>query len=274
MPTARTKSSTAPWSWTTTVRDCSRPGCGTVTRCTSATWSRRDPVSRYSASTKAKVRRSHSAHQAWRSTTRRRGKSCGACCPVRMSVAGWLPTSIRDRPATNSGAPPHPGFFLGEGMADPPRPRIVHRDTQPPAFKTLTASVTTLWPPNHRMVSVSLDAALVDLLDPSPTARILGVSSNEPVDGADDGSTAPDWEITGPLRVNLRAERSGTGTDRIYSIQVEGRDAAGNTTLQTVSVSVTSGPVGLSQPFRGTPGWRARSRSSPGASRQRRCPRP
>ena len=35
--------------------------------------------------------------------------------------------------------PPHPGFFLGEGMADPPRPRIVHRDTQPPAFKTLTA---------------------------------------------------------------------------------------------------------------------------------------
>jgi rhamnogalacturonan endolyase len=134
--------------------------------------------------------------------------------------------------------PPHPGFFLGEGMADPPRPRIVHRDTQPPAFKRLTASVTTLWPPNHMMVSVSLDAALVDLLDPSPTARIVGLSSNEPVDGADDGSTAPDWEITGPLRVNLRAERSGTGTGRIYTIQVEGRDAAGNSTLQTVSVSV------------------------------------
>ena len=25
--------------------------------------------------------------------------------------------------------PPHPGFFLGDGMADPPRPPIVHRDT-------------------------------------------------------------------------------------------------------------------------------------------------
>ena len=137
--------------------------------------------------------------------------------------------------------PPHPGFFLGEGMPDPPRPAIVHRDTLAPAFKTLTASATTLWPPNHRMVTVSLDAVLVDLLDPAPTARIVGVSSNEPVDGADDGDTSPDWEITGPLSVNLRAERSGTGTGRIYTIEVEGRDAAGNTTLQTASVTV---PVG------------------------------
>ena len=138
--------------------------------------------------------------------------------------------------------PPHPGFFLGEGMPDPPRPRIVHRDTLAPAFKTLTASATTLWPPNHGMVTVALDAVLVDLLDPAPTARIVAVSSNEPVNGADDGDTSPDWEITGPLSVNLRAERSGTGTGRIYTIQVEGRDAAGNTTLQTVAVRVPVGP--------------------------------
>ena len=134
--------------------------------------------------------------------------------------------------------PPHPGFFLGDGMADPPRPRIVHRDTEPPAFKTLTASATTLWPPNHRMVPVSLDVALVDLLDPAPTARIIGVSSNEPNDGQDDGNTSPDWEITGPLSVNLRAERSGSGSGRIYTIHVEARDAAGNTTQQAVTASV------------------------------------
>jgi hypothetical protein len=134
--------------------------------------------------------------------------------------------------------PPHPSFFLGEGMADPPRPRIVHRDTQPPGFKTLTASATMLWPPKHQMVAVSLDVALVDLLDPAPTARIVGVSSNEPIDGEDDGNTSPDWVITGPLSVNLRAERSGTGTGRVYTIQVEAKDAAGNTTLQTVTVSV------------------------------------
>jgi hypothetical protein len=88
------------------------------------------------------------------------------------------------------------------------------------------------------MVPVSLDVALVDLLDPTPSARIIGVSSNEPIDGVDDGTTSPDWEITGALSVNLRAERSGVGTGRVYTIQVEARDAAGNATPQTVTVSV------------------------------------
>ena len=130
------------------------------------------------------------------------------------------------------------GVLPRRGMADPPQPRIVHRDTQPPAFKTLTPSATSLWPPDHRMVPVSLTAALVDLLDPAPTARIVGVSSNEPIDGADDGSTTPDWNITGPLTVDLRAERSGAGTGRVYTIEVEGRDAAGNTIRQAVTVRV------------------------------------
>jgi len=45
-------------------------------------------------------------------------------------------------------------------------PHIVHRDTLGPAFKSLTASKTTLWPPNHQMIPVSQPARLVDLLDP------------------------------------------------------------------------------------------------------------
>jgi hypothetical protein len=138
--------------------------------------------------------------------------------------------------------PPHPGFYLGEGMTDPPRPRIVHRDSDPPAFKTLTPSARLLWPPDHRLVSVALKAELVDLLDAAPTARIVSVSSNEPVNGEDDGNTAPDWVITGPLTVDLRAERSGTGTGRIYTIEVEGRDAAGNTVRQAVTVRVPLKP--------------------------------
>jgi len=123
-------------------------------------------------------------------------------------------------------------------MAEPPTPNIVHRDTHAPAFKALTASTTELWPANHRMVAVTLDAELVDLIDPAPSARIVDVSSNEPVEGDDDGNTAPDWTITGALTLELRAERSGTGTGRVYTITVEGTDAAGNTTRQTISVGV------------------------------------
>ena len=33
--------------------------------------------------------------------------------------------------------PPHPSFFVGDGMAAPPVPNIAHLDTQAPAFKQL-----------------------------------------------------------------------------------------------------------------------------------------
>jgi hypothetical protein len=48
----------------------------------------------------------------------------------------------------------------------------------------------------------------------------------------------PDWKITGPLTAVLRAERSESGTGRVYTIQVEGTDAAGNVTSQNVLVKV------------------------------------
>ena len=83
-----------------------------------------------------------------------------------------------------------------------------------------------------------MSAALVDLLDPAPSARIVSVSSNEPADGPGDGDMSPDWEITGDLTLRLRAERAGTGSGRAYTITVEARDASGNTTIQTVVVSV------------------------------------
>lgn len=119
-------------------------------------------------------------------------------------------------------------------MADPPRPNIVHRDTSPPAFKTLEPSAGMLWPPNHKMARVSIAAEA----DPAPAVRIVSVSSNERVDGPEGGRTSPDWVITGDLTVDLRAERSEDGTGRVYTIAVEARDASGNTTIRTVEVEV------------------------------------
>jgi hypothetical protein len=78
----------------------------------------------------------------------------------------------------------------------------------------------------------------VDNCDTSPTCTITGVSSNEPVNGLGDGDTAPDWVITGALTLQLRAERSGTGTGRVYTVQVSCVDDAGNVATATVGVSV------------------------------------
>lgn len=113
-------------------------------------------------------------------------------------------------------------------------------DTTAPAITRVTPSPRVLLVPNHRMVPVRLRVEATDACGPV-SARILAVSSNEPADGHGDGHTQPDWEITGPLSVKLRAERSGKGSGRIYTITVEARDAAGNTSTQTTEVYVPKG---------------------------------
>lgn len=111
-------------------------------------------------------------------------------------------------------------------------------DTTPPVIVSVTPSPDAFWPPNHRMEEVTVNAVAVDVADPAPTAVILSVSSNQPANGTGDGDTAPDWEITGPLTVNLRAERSGN-QDRVYTITVQVSDESGNTTTGTCEVRVT-----------------------------------
>jgi len=115
---------------------------------------------------------------------------------------------------------------------------VTVQDTTPPSFVSLTASPSTLGPPNHKMVTVSVTAVVTDIVDPAPVTRIISVESNEPVNGPDDGNTAPDWVITGNLTLNLRVERSGSGSGRVYTITVESRDISGNASTQTVTVSV------------------------------------
>ena len=74
--------------------------------------------------------------------------------------------------------------------------------------------------------------------DPGASCRIVSVISNEPDSGLGDGDTAGDIEITGDLTLRLRAERSGSGTGRTYTLVVECADAETNKTQQSVTVTV------------------------------------
>ena len=87
------------------------------------------------------------------------------------------------------------------------------------------------------MVPVSVTASITDC-DPSAWCKIVSVTSNEPDNGLGDGDTPIDWKITGDLTLELRAERAGTGTGRVYTILVECTDAAGNSSRSTVTVTV------------------------------------
>ncbi len=111
-------------------------------------------------------------------------------------------------------------------------------DTTAPVFASLTASTTSLWPANHKMVAVTLTATATDAAGAPVTFKILSATSSEPDNGLGDGDTAGDIAITGAMTLNLRAERSGNGPGRVYTITVEARDAAGNTSNKTVTVSV------------------------------------
>lgn len=111
-------------------------------------------------------------------------------------------------------------------------------DTTPPTITSISASPNVLWPPNHKMVDVTITTRCIDICDPHPICRIVGVTSNEPENGLGDGDTAPDWEITGDLTLKLRAERAGGGDGRVYTIAVQCTDRSGNTTIATVDVTV------------------------------------
>jgi K319-like protein len=126
----------------------------------------------------------------------------------------------------------------GRGGTDIDTVVITVQDTTPPTIGSVNASARSLWPPNHKMVPVTVSVPATDACDPNPSCHILSVTSNEPVNGPGDGNTSPDWIITGPLTLQLRAERSGTGTGRVYRITVQCSVASGNSSTATVDVTV------------------------------------
>jgi Secretion system C-terminal sorting domain len=114
---------------------------------------------------------------------------------------------------------------------------VTVKDNQQPVITALTVNPTCLWPPNHKMTDITVIPVITDNCGGTLTWAITSVTSNEPVNGTGDGNTGPDWIFSGHS-LQLRAEREGTGTGRIYTITVTATDAAGNTSAKTVTVCV------------------------------------
>jgi len=114
---------------------------------------------------------------------------------------------------------------------------VIVEDTTPPVIDSVTASPSILWPPNHKMRKIGLTVSASDISGPT-TWRVSSIESNEDVDGLGDGHTSPDWAIKEPYGAWVRAERSGRGSGRVYTLQVEVADNSNNTTNGTVKVYV------------------------------------
>jgi predicted extracellular nuclease len=101
----------------------------------------------------------------------------------------------------------------------------------------VTATPDTLWPPDHRYRDVTASVSVTDA-DPSADVELVSVTSNEPDNGEEDGDTINDVVIVDDFHFKLRAERSGVGTGRIYTITYLVTDACGNSTSASATVTV------------------------------------
>jgi hypothetical protein len=90
--------------------------------------------------------------------------------------------------------------------------------------------------PNHSLVAETVRYTVTDNCGTPTTA--LGVTSNEPINGLGDGDQQPDWVILDAYHLKLRAERSGIGTGRIYTITVTATDSGGGSSAAIVAVRV------------------------------------
>jgi predicted extracellular nuclease len=101
----------------------------------------------------------------------------------------------------------------------------------------VTATPNTLWPPDHKYRDVTASVSVTDA-DPSADVELVSVTSNEPDNGEDDGNTINDIVILDDFHFELRAERSGVGTGRVYTITYLVTDACGNSTSASATVTV------------------------------------
>jgi PKD repeat protein len=108
-------------------------------------------------------------------------------------------------------------------------------DKTPPSI-SCTANPSVLWPPDNKLVSVTVSVSLSDSLSGTAGFTLVSATSNEPDSGLGDiqGFAAGTASTSG----QLRAQRLGSGNGRVYTLKYSGTDRAGNSATCSTTVSV------------------------------------
>jgi hypothetical protein len=96
----------------------------------------------------------------------------------------------------------------------------------PPVCTAAVAVPASLWPPNHRLVPITING----VTDPNGdriVLKILSIYQDEPTNGGDDGNTSIDGFGVGTSQSSVRAERSGHRNGRVYYITFSATDPSG-----------------------------------------------
>ena len=111
----------------------------------------------------------------------------------------------------------------------------INIDKTPPTV-ACSASPNILWPPNNKLVPVNVSVSVTDSLSGSAGFNLVSVTSSEPDSGLGDIQGF----VSGTPSTNgqLRAQRLGAGSGRIYTFTYSGNDRAGNSASCTANVTV------------------------------------
>jgi hypothetical protein len=133
---------------------------------------------------------------------------------------------------------------VDDGVNDPVEETITVEivDTTPPELAPV-ADKTLLWPPNHKMVDILIEANASDNSGLAITLE-ASISSNEPINGPGDGDKSPDWtepiihQENGIITFQLRAERSGKGNGRVYTVTITATDTSNNSSTANIEITI------------------------------------
>src|SRR5207248_1899682 len=111
---------------------------------------------------------------------------------------------------------------------------VIPADTTAPVVHGVTATPSTIWPPNDGLVPVTVAVAATDDVDDAPVCKLSGVTSTA-------GSAAADYGITGALSARVRSENGA-----VYSLNVSCSDRAGNMSHGVATVTIGKDPAAKS----------------------------
>jgi len=105
---------------------------------------------------------------------------------------------------------------------------VVPPDTTAPVITNVHATPDAIWPPNGKMVPVTVSFSATDDVDSAPKCYLASVS----------GGGSNDAVKTGRFTANVRSEKNADGSVRVYSLTVKCSDSAGNKSAGVATVVV------------------------------------
>ena len=120
------------------------------------------------------------------------------------------------------------------GNVEPIKTIAFKIDKTPPVL-TVQLDKTSIWPDNHKMVTIQATLNSSDATSGVAAVVLTSITSNEPDSGQGDIQAIIGTPATS---FSLRAERSGQGIGRVYTIIYTATDIAGNKSATSTTVIV------------------------------------